>query len=131
MPGSFQVRALAAAQAALEHAGRLGIRVGVVVLDARGAVACALAADGAYPSVFEVARAKARTSLNFGAATADLRERVLPENQLALAGVVPGLMFVGGGVPLREGEGLVGAVGASGGSAEQDADCAARAAAAF
>lgn len=131
MPGSFEARSLAAAQAAVEHARGLGARVGVVVIDARGAVGCALGMDGAYPSVFDVARAKARTSLNFGAATADLGQRVRPENQQALAAVVPGLMFVAGAVPLRDGEQLVGAVGVSGGSADQDAECAQRAAAVF
>ena len=127
----FDERALAAARAALEWARGRGLRLGVVVLDARGTVACALTADGAYPSVFEVGRAKARTALNFGAPTAALRERIRPENQQALAAVVGGLMFAGGGVPLREGGALVGAVGVSGGSEDQDAECAASAAAAF
>lgn len=131
MPGSFHERALRAAAAGLEHANGLGVRVGVVVIDVRGGVAAAVSADRAYPSVFDVARAKARTALNFGAATGDLAERVQPPSQQALAAVVPGLMFVAGGVPLREGEALVGAVGVSGASAAEDAECAARAAAAF
>ena len=128
---TFQERSLAAATAALDHARGLGIRVGVAVVDLRGGVACALAEDGAYPSVFDVARAKARTALNFGAPTAALATRVRLENQQALAGVVPGLMFVAGGVPLRTENQLVGAVGVSGGSAEQDAECAERAAEAW
>lgn len=127
----FDERALASGQAALEWAGGQRIHVGVVVLDERGTVACALTADGAYPSAFEVARAKARTALNFRASTAALRERIRPENQRALAEVVGGLMFVGGGVPLLEGERVIGAVGVSGGTEDQDGECAARAAAGF
>ena len=95
-----------------------------MVLDARFAVIASVSLDGAYTSVFNVARAKAKTALNFGAATADLAVKVKPESQAALLAVEPGMMFIGGGVPIRRGGELIGAIGVSGGSAEQDSECA-------
>jgi uncharacterized protein GlcG (DUF336 family) len=116
--------------AAAAWASERDLRLGIVVLDSRFVPACALTMDGAYASVFNVARAKARTALNFGASTLDLATRIAPESRQALAGVEPGLMFVGGGLPIRAGARLLGAVGVSGGSAAQDAECAAHALAA-
>jgi uncharacterized protein GlcG (DUF336 family) len=116
--------------AAAGWASERGLRLGIVVLDARFVPACAMTMDGAYASVFNVARAKAKTALNFGAPTADLATRIAPESRQALAGVEPGLMFVGGGLPIRAGDRLLGAIGVSGGSADQDAECAAYALAA-
>lgn len=113
-----------AAAAAAAWAGGSGLRVGVVVLDARFVPVAALTMDGAYASVFEVARAKAHTALNFGASSADLAARIKPENRRALAAVEPRLMIVGGGVPIAVAGRLLGAIGVSGGSEDQDVACA-------
>ena len=110
--------------AAAGWASERDLRLGIVVLDARFIPACALTMDGAYASVFNVARAKAKTALNFGLPTSELATRIAPESRQALAGVEPGLMFVGGGLPIRAGDRVLGAVGVSGGSAAQDAECA-------
>ena len=108
----------------MEWAAEAGLRVGIVVLDARAVPAAALTMDGAYGSVFTVARAKAATALNFRASTAELAGRISRDSQHALVAVEPGFMFIAGGVPIvRDGE-VVGAIGVSGGSAEQDHQCA-------
>jgi len=121
--------ATAGGDAALARARELQVRIAVVVLDRAMAVTAVQRMDGAYPSTFEVARAKAHTALNFGAPTSALAERIVPANQAALQGVVPQLMFVPGGVPIRVDGAVVGAVGVSGATAAQDHDCAEAAAA--
>ncbi|MFC4948882.1 GlcG/HbpS family heme-binding protein [Pseudonocardia sp. GCM10023141] len=120
----FLAVANAAVEAGIAHARQHGLRVAVVVLDATMAPVSVQRLDGSYHSAFAVAVAKARTAVNFGAPTAALAERIVPANQAALANVVDGLMFVAGGVPIVAGGAVVGAVGVSGGSADQDEACA-------
>jgi uncharacterized protein GlcG (DUF336 family) len=125
----FLAAASAGIEAGLARAHQLQVRVAVVVLDATMSVTAVQRMSGAYPSTFEVARAKAHTALNFGAPTAALAERIVPVNQAALQGVVPQMMFVPGGVPVRVDGDLLGSVGVSGASAAQDHECAEAAAA--
>ena len=124
MAPALHEAALRAVVAGASWAAANGLRVGIVVLDPSFTPVSALTMDGAYPSVFEVARAKARTALNFRASTAALAASIKPESQRALADVVPGLMFIGGGMPIHGRSSVLGAVGVSGGSADQDAACA-------
>jgi uncharacterized protein GlcG (DUF336 family) len=109
---------------ALAFAADNGIRVCVVVLDATFTPVALARRDGAYASTVAVATAKAHTAMNFGAPTHALKERIVPENQRALSSVEPRLMFVGGGLPIVDGDRVVGAVGVSGGSEDQDVQCA-------
>lgn len=106
------------------YARQEGTRMAVVVVDITFTPVALFRMDGAFPSTVAVASAKAMTSLNFGAPTRALRERIAPENQTALANVDARLMFVGGGLPIRQGGKVVGAIGVSGGSEEQDHQCA-------
>ena len=59
-----------------------------------------------------------------------MAERVKPENKQALQAVEPDLMFVGGGVPIIVDGVIIGAVGVSGGSEDDDHACAGAGAAA-
>lgn len=101
-----------------------GLRVCVVVLDPTFTPVALARRDGAFPSTVPVATAKAHTALNFGAPTHALRERIVADNQRALASVEPRLMFVGGGLPIVRDGRVIGAVGVSGGSEDQDVQCA-------
>lgn len=101
-----------------------GLRMAVVVVDTSFTPVALFRMDGAFSSTVAVATAKASTALNFGAPTKALRERIAPENQVALANVDTRLMFVGGGIPVRRDGEVVGAIGVSGGSEEQDHRCA-------
>lgn len=112
--------ALEAAQAALTAAEGLDARIAVVVLDSTFTEAAVLRMDGAFASGVAVARAKARTALNFGAPSSTMAERVSAENKAALVAVEPRLMFVGGGVPIRSGDTVVGGIGVSGSSEAND-----------
>jgi uncharacterized protein GlcG (DUF336 family) len=121
---SMLERALTSVEAGLAYADELGVRVAIVVLDTSFTPVVAVRADGAYESAFKVAVAKAHTALNFRSPTDDLKSRIAPENQAALGRLEPLLLFVGGGRPLRDEEGIIGSVGVSGASEAQDAECA-------
>lgn len=112
--------ALVAARAAVDAAGKRDVRIAVVILDSTFTEVAVLRMDGAFASTVRVARAKAHTALNFGVASSAMAERVAPENKVALSTVEPRLMFVGGGIPLRSGDRVVGALGVSGASEADD-----------
>jgi uncharacterized protein GlcG (DUF336 family) len=107
--------------AAVSAAEAMSVKVGVVVLDAGGAVIAAGRMDGAYLTATTLAEKKAFTALNFGVPSATMAERVQPiPYQAVVAAADPRLTFIGGGLPVPGG----GAVGVSGATAEQDVACA-------
>jgi uncharacterized protein GlcG (DUF336 family) len=81
--------------------------------------------DGAYRTAPGFATKKAFTALNFGVPSAVMVENIQPEGRQAVIALAdPRLTFIGGGVPIKDGDGVVvGAIGAAGGTAEQDAAC--------
>ncbi|MEJ9076842.1 heme-binding protein [Gordonia malaquae] len=100
-----------------------GMKAVFAVLD-KGANLVAFARmDGAWLASNELAVAKARTSVMFQAPTALLATPLeIGKPALHFDHVhSPGLLLVGGGVPLFDSDGvLIGGLGASGGSPEQD-----------
>lgn len=114
-----------AAGAAVSRAETLGIRINVAVVDAAGTPAAFLRMPGAALHSIGIAEDKAYTAAGFGLSTADW-DRVVGDNADLKAGLAarPRLVMFGGGLPLRaEGE-CIGGIGVSGGSEEQDEDCA-------
>ena len=83
--------------------------------------------DGAFAASGEIAIDKARTVVRFGGApTSGLYEALAGEDAVIRGiGNRPGVAAFGGGVPVRVDGELVGAVGASGGSAGEDEQVAA------
>lgn len=125
-------RAAAAAQdAARQH----GVAVVVTIVDAGVQPVLVVRQDGAPIAAIDASLSKARTTLYFGgAATADLAGATAPGGPLYgfEHAVAAPLAFIGGAVPVRDGQGqIVGAVGVGGGSAEQDHAIAAAAATAI
>lgn len=124
--------AKAALDAALAHASEHGLRMNIAVVDTAGVLLTFARMDGAFAHSGQIAIDKARTTIGFGGApTADLYS-ALAEEDAVIRGICnrPGVAAFGGAVPvLVDGE-LVGAVGASGGSAQEDAQVAAAGAAA-
>ena len=117
--------AAAATQAAVAHAETLGIRINVAVTDAAGVLAAFLRMPGAFLHSVEIAIDKAYTAASFGFPTSQWMA-ILAQDEALRLGLVhrPRLVVFGGGVPIRDGETLIGAIGVSGGSAEQDEACA-------
>lgn len=114
--------ARAALDAALARAEELGVRMNIAVVDPGGCVIAFARMDGAFALSGDIARDKARTVVGFGGApSAGLYEAIADEPAVR-DGIAnrDGVAAFGGGVPITLDGELVGAVGVSGGSAEED-----------
>jgi uncharacterized protein GlcG (DUF336 family) len=129
MPVSFD-EANAMVLAAHSQARSLGIAVSAVVVDEAGLLQAAGRMDDASPASLEVAIAKAANSAfarRDGDAFAKMQQE-RPANLEALGHYLPKRVIPGlGGVVSRRGGTVVGAVGVSGGTGEQDLECALKA----
>lgn len=100
----------------------------VAVLDTGGHPVALLRGDGASISRPEIATAKAAGCLGMGFGGRELARRAeaMPQFFAALAAVFPkGIVPVAGGVLIRDGEGnLLGAVGVTGDTSDNDEACA-------
>jgi uncharacterized protein GlcG (DUF336 family) len=120
--------------AAVATAEAIGVPYTITVLDGAGQAVLVTRMDGAALASIDTSAAKARTAVWFGAATADLAGAVQPGAPLFTidTATVSRLAFVAGAVPVRDASGVViGAVGAGGGTPEQDHEVAAAAVAAL
>lgn len=117
--------AATALQAAVAHAETLGIRVNVALTDSAGVLAGFLRMPGAFLHSVEIAIDKAYTAASFGFPTAQWMS-ILANDESLRIGLAerPRLVIFGGGLPIREDGVLIGGIGVSGGSAEQDERCA-------
>lgn len=122
--GTFLELAQRAVEAGVAYAGERNLRMTIVVLDLTGTVCAAARMDGARTITYEIALAKANTARAFEASTAELKERVKPENKIAIGQIAPRIAFLGGGLPIVDEDRLIGALGASGGNEQQDIECA-------
>ncbi|HRH86147.1 MAG TPA: heme-binding protein [Rubrivivax sp.] len=117
--------AAAAVQAAVAKAGELGIRINAAVTDGSGVLAAFLRMPGAFVHSVDIAIDKAYTAASFGFATSQWPQILAGDEALRLGlPLRPRLVVFGGGLPMRDGEQLIGGIGVSGGSAEQDEACA-------
>lgn len=132
MPGLTLADARRMLDAGLAEADAIGQPMNVAILDAGGHLLAFARQDGAIRASIDIAQRKARTSILMEAPTAALMPLVQPGAELyGLEQTAGGMVVFGGGVPVhRDGE-LVGAVGVSAGSAEQDVRVAEAAAAAI
>ncbi len=122
-----------AIDAASVKAQEIGVPYTISVVDGAGLLVAARRMDGAAIASIDTSLAKARTAVYFGAATADLAGAAAsgaPLMTIETSTTVP-LAFVAGGVPVTDAAGVVtGAVGAGGGTPDQDHDVAVAAVAA-
>lgn len=121
-----------AVEAASAGADRHGLAVVVAVVDAGGTLVTMDRMDGAPLLSVDLAVDKAWTAVAFGIPTEQWWPLLRDDPALA-AGLPhrPRLVIFGGGVPLRAGGALVGGIGVSGGTAQQDAAIAQEGATAF
>jgi uncharacterized protein GlcG (DUF336 family) len=118
-----------AAVAALAQGKKNGWTVAAAVVDAGGALVYFERIDGTQSGSSEVALAKARSAAAFKRPTKAFEEGVAAGRTAILA--LPGAMPLEGGVPLIEGGKIVGAIGVSGATSQQDGVCAQAAVAAL
>jgi uncharacterized protein GlcG (DUF336 family) len=114
--------AIEAAGEAVSACAKQGYRETSVVLDADGATIVAVRGDGAGIHTLDSAHDKAYTSVSFKNDTLALAERIAEIGGLAK---LPHVLFFGGGVVIKLGDEVIGAIGASGApGAKLDDSCA-------
>jgi len=114
-------------------AAELGIPYNIAVTDAGGGLIAHVRMDGAWIGSIDIAINKAWTARAFDASTEDLA-RLTQSGQPGFGlNTTNGskVVIFGGGTPIRVDKAVIGAVGASGGSVEQDIAVARAAASAF
>ena len=115
----------AAVAAAVEKAEALGGRINVGVADASGNLVAFLRMPGAFPQSIAIAIDKAYTAAGFGFSTKDWMQLIGHDEGMKLGfSAQPRLVVFGGGLPIRVGGELLGGIGVSGASEEQDGICA-------
>src|SRR5437867_5447258 len=112
------------AAAAIAEARKNNFTMAVAVVDTAGNLVYFEKMDGTQTGSVNVSIDKARSAALFKRPTKAFQDIVAAGGVglriLALQGAVP----VDGGIPLMEGGKIVGAIGASGGTSDQDAQCA-------
>jgi len=117
--------ALELAQATLAACRARGFQVAVAVVDRSGVTQVALRDRFAGPHTVPTATAKAWTAVTFRTGTGDLVGMSQPGMPQAGLRALPGVIALGGGLPVEAGGSLVGAVGVSGApSGDADEACA-------
>jgi uncharacterized protein GlcG (DUF336 family) len=120
-------------RAAQDKAKQLDIREDIAVVDSSGTLKAFVRMDGAWLGSIDIAIRKARTARYFDMGTAEIGKMSQPG--MSIYGVEisnGGLISFGGGLPLKDMDGVViGAVGVSGSSVDNDVAVAEAAIAAY
>ncbi|MDY6841942.1 MAG: heme-binding protein [Pseudomonadota bacterium] len=113
-------------EVAVAKAEELGIKATVAVVDPSGRLLAFVKMAGSFLVSSELARKKAVTAAGMGMDTVELETVLNAEPPRVLSGLTRSENFtvIGGGVPLVRDNHIVGGIGVSGGSEEQDIECA-------
>jgi uncharacterized protein GlcG (DUF336 family) len=116
--------ALAIIQGTIDQCTKDGYKVSVTIVDKAGNVAASIRGDGTNPHTMEFSRLKAYTSRTRGQTSLEFMKLVSdPAN--AYLRQIPNVVAVGGGVPIKAGNEVIGGVGVSGApGGEKDEACA-------
>jgi uncharacterized protein GlcG (DUF336 family) len=115
---------MAIIQGVLDQCTKDGYKVSVTIVDKSGNVAAQLRGDGTGPHTMEFSRLKAYTSRTRNQTSLQTM-KMLEDPANAFIRQIPGVVGVGGGVPIRAGNEVIGAVGVSGApGGEKDEVCA-------
>ena len=112
-------RIIAAAEA---KSAEIGQPMNIAVADAGGNLVAHVRMDNAWMGSIDISIKKAWTSRAFDIATKDLAEHSQSGDQFFGINASNGgkVMIFAGGIPIKKGKKVVGAIGVSGGSGEQD-----------
>jgi uncharacterized protein GlcG (DUF336 family) len=103
-----------AAMAAIEQARKDGYRVSVTVVNRAGQVIAQLRDDGASPHTAQTSWRKAYTALIFRAGTTEIATRIANNPAVANLREITDVTTLGGGLPIRAGNEVIGAIGVGG-----------------
>ena len=108
--------------AAEKKAADIGVAMNIAVVDAGNNLTAFVRQDGGWLGSIEIAQDKAFTARAFDMPTADLAESAQPGEPLyGIAVSNEGRVIVfPGGIPLKNGNEVIGAIGVSGGEVDQD-----------
>ena len=108
--------------AAEKRAEEIGQPMNIAVVDSGGNLISHVRMDGAWIGSIDISINKAFTSRAFDIATKDLGDNAQPGNQFygIHASNQGKIMIFAGGIPLTRDGKVIGAIGVSGGSGEQD-----------
>ncbi|HZT27951.1 MAG TPA: heme-binding protein [Pseudolabrys sp.] len=112
--------ALAIADAALAQCQSMGFKVSVAVVDRAGLTLVMLRGDGAGLHTPEGAERKAYTARTYGSPSANFAKRVQTEPSYAPAMQYTRVLALAGGLPIKAGNEVIGAVGVSGSPGKDD-----------
>ena len=126
MPREIQSLTLADARSLIaageKRANELGVPYNLAVVDAGGGLIAHVRMDGAWLGSVDISIHKAWTARAFDMATEDLA--TMAQSGKPLFGIDSTnhekVVIFGGGVPVKVGDTVVGALGASGGTVDQD-----------
>lgn len=115
-----------AAAAAVAKCLEDGYRVSAAVVDAGGTLKALLRADGAGPHTTDSSRKKAYTSASLHRPTSEFAALIAKNPELqALRDMNDEILLLGGGLPIRVGEEVIGGIGVGGApGAHYDESCA-------
>lgn len=102
------------AQATVAACAAKNFNVTATVVDRAGVVRAIVRADRAGPHTVEASRAKAYTSASARANTGAMAENAAKNEGARNLVHIPGFLLLGGGVPVKAGEDVIGAVGVGG-----------------
>lgn len=126
MAGISLEQAHAVVAAAEAKAVEIGVPMNIAIVDAGNNLTAFVRQDGAWLGSIAIAQNKAYTSRSFDMPTKALYPEAQPGGSLYGIEASNGgqLIVFGGGIPLTDGDEVVGAIGVSGGSVEQDQEVA-------
>lgn len=121
------------AMAAREKAEEIGVPMNIAVVDEGNNLTAFARMDGAWQGSIDIAQNKAYTARAFDMQTKLIAPLAQPDNPLFGIHASNDLKIIifAGGIPLQRGNRIVGAIGVSGGSVEQDQEVAEAGVAAF
>lgn len=102
------------AMGAIEQARKDGYRVSVTVVNRAGQVLVQLRDDGAGPHTNQTSWRKAYTSLTFRTSTTELAQRIATNPAAANLKDITDVIALGGGLPIKAGNEVIGAIGVGG-----------------
>ena len=114
-------QAYAIIDAARAKADHIGVPMNIAVVDAGNNLTAFSRMDGAWLGSIDIAQSKAYTSRAFDMPTRDLADMAQPGEPLfGIDGANQSVIIFAGGIPLTDDGAVVGAVGVSGGTPDQD-----------
>jgi uncharacterized protein GlcG (DUF336 family) len=114
-------QANAAVEAAVKKAEEIGTSMDIAIVDVGGNLKAFARMDGAWLGSIDIAQKKAKTARWFDMNTGDIGQVSQPGGSLFnIEHSNGGLITFPGGVPIKDGDTVIGAIGVSGSSVEND-----------